>query len=219
VGYPCPLVIESGGAIYIPNDALKVPFNYQRTFKEYKIIELGLERDLIKEKIRSTTHDGKFKIRTFSDIIPDEITAQSQLLHADFLAAQTRRYSEQILLEEGIENLEEFEKAMTGEQLRIHTRDSGLLITGDHDAGSAVRFLFQLYREEYSPREIVTIGLGDGLHDAAMLHAVDLPVLLRSSDGQFDSRIGRRGLRFTKNPGHLGWGQAVASLINEQLES
>lgn len=218
IGHDGPIVVESGGGIYIPENALKVPFNYQRSITGYRIIELGLLRNSILEKLHALKRTAKYKIVTFSELSPDEFPAGRGLSHEDILAHQGRRYSESLFFEGNEMDLPSFETELENVQLRLHNRDTYAIVTGDHDGGSAVRFLIQLYREEFSPKQIVTIGIGDSFIYSPMLHAVDLPVLLRQVDGHFDSRVGRRSLRFTKNHGHPGWSQAVISLISEESE-
>ncbi|TKJ41861.1 hypothetical protein CEE37_04645 [candidate division LCP-89 bacterium B3_LCP] len=210
-----PLIVESGGAIYIPEDEFSVEFNYQDTVENYKIIEFGVKHEFILEKLADLrTHNG-FKVLGLSEMSPDQISDMGLLSLDEIRAAQARRFSEPILFEGDADEMHRFHAELEHMNLRCISRGNYHIITGDHDEGSAVRFLVQLYREEFPQMQIITIGLGDNFIDAPMLHAVDQPVLLRKPDGKFDSEVGKRGLRFTKNPGHLGWSQAVNAIIDD----
>jgi predicted mannosyl-3-phosphoglycerate phosphatase (HAD superfamily) len=116
-------------------------------------------------------------------------------------------------------DLERFQTELEKQQLRLTRLDDYYLVSGDHDQGSAVRLLLQLYRESQPEAPVISIGLSDSYLGSAMLHAVDIPILVRKEDGRFDEQVGRYGLKFTRHPGPVGWNQAVIALLTADAEA
>lgn len=213
-----PFIVENGGAIYIPEGALTIPFNYKRIEKEYKVIEFGIGHDSILQHLERLRHRSGFQILGLSEMSPTKASDMGSFTLEEIRSIQARNYSEPALFGGNSDEFQNLKLELESSGLRITQRGNYHLITGDHDAGSAIRFLIQLYREEWKVEKINTIGLGDNYIDAPMLHAVDQPVLVRKPNGKFDSQVGRRGLRFTRFPGLVGWSQAIIALVTGKEE-
>lgn len=213
-----PFIVENGGAIYIPEDAFTITFNYQKTVDHYRVIELGIQHDLVLEQIVKLREEMGYNIIGLSEMSPEQASKLGTFTLEDIRTARMRQYSEPVIVEGEPDEQQRMNAEIERMNLRIGPRANHLMITGDHDEGSAVRFLVQLYREEFADRQITTIGLGDDRLNAPMLYAVDIPVLVRKPDGRFDEQVGRRGLRFTRSPGAVGWNQAIIALITGEEE-
>ena len=71
-------------------------------------------------------------------------------------------------------------------------------ILGASDKGLCVKLAAGLYRQAFG--EVKTVGLGDGLNDAAFLKVVDIPVVIRSAaSARLQSMI--ENVRVTDHPG------------------
>ena len=82
-------------------------------------------------------------------------------------------------------------------------------ICGNHDKGTAVRALLELFGGRH--REVRSIGLGDSLNDLPLLAAVDVPVVIRSRRSPVP--FGLSGAIRTRTVGPRGWNEAVAELL------
>lgn len=215
---PVPFIVECGGAIYIPKHAFHIGYNYQSISKGYRVIEFGVPREEIIDLMFKLRNESNFNFKCLSELSQEQILQKGIApTPEDYNLIQNRNYSEIIFLEGNHQERRRFENEVGEIDLRIKDHDEYLIITGDHDEGNAVRFLTQLYREEFKDAEIETIGLGSSWMDAPMLYAVDTSVLIRKANGRFDGRVGKRGLKFTKDPGPIGWRQAVIALLTEEL--
>jgi mannosyl-3-phosphoglycerate phosphatase len=85
-------------------------------------------------------------------------------------------------------------------------------ILGANDKALAVDTICRLYERETGP--VRTIGLGDGLNDAAFLNRVDGPVIIGSPHAPELKAKVQRG-RVTDRPGPAGWNDAVLALTGE----
>jgi predicted mannosyl-3-phosphoglycerate phosphatase (HAD superfamily) len=214
-----PFIIERGAAVYVPSNAFKTDFKYQTIQDEFKVIQLGLERAGIVEKIRSLREDLGIPIFGYSELSETSLPAGSELNADEITRTRTFQYSEPVWLQGGTEDFEDVARKALEAGLRLCPWGRNFIVTGDHDEGSAVLFVAQLYREEFPHKSIVSIGLCDTAQNAQMLYAVDIPVLIRKGDGKFDEQVGRRGMRFTREAGADGWNKAVIALITRDPEA
>ncbi|MFH1861915.1 MAG: hypothetical protein ABH878_03795 [bacterium] len=207
-----PFIVEDGAAIYIPEKSLTVKFSFSGRVENHKVIELGIKRSVILNRLAALRKKSGFQLFGLSEVQ----TMQEAQFTNPSMNSQTvskHEYSEPVFFEGGEQDFEALRTVVQDFGLRLMQNGDGLVLTGDHDEGSAVRFIVQLYREEFPDQQITTIGLGDSFLDISMLFAVDQPVLVRQPDGRFDSKVGRRGMRFTRDSGPEGWNLAVQALV------
>jgi len=214
-----PFIVENGGAIYVPDGSLKIEFKHNKRIQDYRVIELATSRQEIRHKLAAVRRQGEFKIEEFSKLRPDQTSDWSDLSPEQIRAAQSREYSEMVTFRGENGDLQRFQAEIELQQMRLMRYGDYFLVSGDHDEGSAVRLLLQLYREAHPDRPVISVGLSDSYLGSAMLHAVDIPILVRKEDGRFDEQVGRYGLKFTRNPGPVGWNQAVIAIITEDPEA
>ena len=214
-----PFIVENGGAIYVPDGSLKMEFKHNKRVQNCRVIELATSRREIRRKLAAVRRQGDFKIEEFSELSPDRASDWGDLSPEQIRAAQTREYGEMVAFRGENGDLQRFQAEIEQQQMRLMRSDDYYLISGDHDEGSAVRLLLQLYREAHPDVPVMSVGLSDSYLGSAMLHAVDIPILVRQEDGRFDEQVGRYGMKFTRNPGPVGWNQAVIAIITEDLEA
>jgi len=225
IGQSNPFIAESGAVIFIPENALKVQYTFQKTVRGYRVIQFGIERDVLLQKVAEIREKTGIGITALTEVHPDksrrekDAATRKSLTVSRMQSARHREYSAPVILEGDAKTSEALSEALENMNMRLNQREDYFIVTGDYDKGTAVRFLVQLYREEFPDKEIKTIGLGENYLDTPMLHAVDQPVLIRNLNGKFDSQVGRRGLKFTCNPGPVGWNDAVISLLSEGDET
>jgi mannosyl-3-phosphoglycerate phosphatase family protein len=214
-----PFIVEAGAAIYIPHSLFKVKFSYQKTVGDYRVVELGVLARDIQEKLPLLRQQYGLEITGLSELNANEATGIIGLSAEDYQNLKLRQYSEPIIYDGPAENLPRLREAAEDLRLRLMRQERLFVLTGDHDEGSAISFLLQLYREEFPDVDIASIGLGDNAANAPMLYTVDTPVLVRLPGGRFDDRVGRRGMKFTREPGPLGWNQAVIALVTDDPDA
>ncbi len=214
-----PFIVEHGAAVYVPPNTFKIEFKYQKTQDDFKVIQLGLDRAAILNKIRSLREDLGIPIYGYSELSEISTPAGSVLSPEELTQAQSFQYCEPVLLQSGSEDFDAIARKALDAGLRISPWGRNFILTGDHDEGSAVLFIAQLYREEFPHKSIVSIGLCDTAQNARILYTVDIPVLIRRGDGKFDEQVGRRGMRFTREPGADGWNKAIIALITKDPEA
>ncbi|MGZ5439176.1 MAG: mannosyl-3-phosphoglycerate phosphatase, partial [Candidatus Aminicenantales bacterium] len=83
------------------------------------------------------------------------------------------------------------------------------------DKGRAVRTLRGLFDRGGAP--VRAVGLGDSLNDEPMLREVDIPVLVRRTDGGHAAAIDLPGLVIAPFAGPEGWREAVLRVLHSAV--
>jgi len=208
-----PVICECGAALVIPSGYFNTDVHSHRTQDNWHIVEFGLPAAKIMEKLDLLQKKHGQRFECITEEIPGYASED-----ADSNKYIQREYSVAISAPESSREKEDFIQLIDENQLRLKDNDHYLIVTADHDEGTAVRYLTQLFREEFETENVNTIGIGATWMDAPTLYAVDYPVLVRLKDGSFDGRIGRRNMKFTRFPGQTGWNQALIALITGDEE-
>lgn len=203
-----PFISENGGGIFIPQGYFSAPLE-AATIDGYQLITLGLPYAEIRSRFVTLTEQLGAQVRGFADMTAEEVAELTGLSYDEACLAKQRDFDEPFIFDG--EPDKSFLQTIEGAGLRW-TQGRIFHIMGKHDKGLAVKILKTLYQQEYG--KISSIGLGDGLNDLPLLQAVDLPVLIRHEDGNFDSRIAMAGLVKTQRPGPQGWNEAVLQLLS-----
>ena len=211
-----PFVVENGAAIYVPLGYFPRPVSsVQRG--GYEVIELGVPYATLRAFLEEARERLGIDLRGFGDMEVGEIQQMTALpTHlAEF--AKQREYNEPFYFvhPEDEARLGELEALAREKNLRITRGGRFFHLSGQHDKGMAVRRLVGLFREHENVTPM-TIGVGDSPNDLDMLRAVDIPVLVKNSRGEYNAEVLREiRPKLAPGPGPEGWNQAVLVLLDE----
>ncbi len=205
-----PFVVENGGALFIPNRYFPHPVASSTHRNSYTVIELGTRyQELVKALGLSASQAG-CRVRGFSDMSTAEVADCCGMSPEQAALAKQREYDEPFEILDG--NSENLLRAIAAAGKQWTRGGRFYHITGKNDKAHAVGLVAHHYRRQY--RDVVTIGLGDGLNDVGFLNAVDVPVLIPSL--QIDSLMEAvPNGRVAGQPGPAGWNSAVLRLLEE----
>ena len=216
LGNEDPFISENGGGIFIPKDYFGFSLRDSGfpviEESNYLIIRLGAHyADLRKAIIE--LRSGGFAVKGFGDMDIEEIAAVTGLTLEESEMAKERDFDEPFLPDSSTDIaglLQEIKaKGFHVTQGRFHH------ILGDSDKGKAVGIVIEFYKK--SSKEVVTVGIGDGLNDISMFGKVDYPVIVREPDGNYDPRITVPKLIKADGIGPDGWNKAIAQLDRENV--
>ena len=203
-----PFITENGGAVFIPEGYFPFVPPGAEKFGPYQVIPLGTPYADLRRGLLTIRTRLRIPLPGFGDMTPGEIGARTQLPRPDL--AKLREYDEPFLV-----NDPSWEKAVHRE-----ARDLGLQVmkggrfhhlTGESDKGKAIEILIQCYRRSLG--QLRTVGLGDSANDRPLLKAVDIPILVRRSSGDYAEGIDLPELIRTSGQGPAGWNEAILSLL------
>jgi len=205
-----PFIVENGGAIYINSDYFAFAYEYHRRDGGYRIIELGMPYEQIRQRLDDVRQRNNLSFKGFGDMDTAEVADITGLDMASARLAQQREYSETL-------NLTGSEKeirlvlskiAKTGLEWAKGTRFYS--VAYGSNKGRAVRILIELFRRKLE--KIKTIGIGDSFNDAPMLAEVDTAVLVQKPGGYWE-KMELPNLYKVEGVGPEGWVEAVERLI------
>ena len=206
-----PFISENGGGIFIPENYFNFEFKFDKKINSYKVIELGTEYKKLRKILAILKKN--FEIVGFGDMDVYEIAEKSNLSLEQAKLAKKREYDEPVLMKREIEDkireiLKEYDCHLVRGGKFYH-------ILGQNDKGKSVYLLTKLFKQKYG--NIKTIGLGDSENDIGMLKNVDVPVLVKKTDGSYDEKVILEipEIIKTKFPGPKGWGLIIKELITK----
>ena len=209
MGNEHPFIVENGAAIYVPRGYFDLAVHGARRRGEYEVVQLGTEYAELVTSLQEASAASGCRVRGFHQMTAVEISALSGLNTEHAALAKEREFDEPFVI---LHPEKEASLLAAIEAAGKHFTRGGRFchIVGNNDKAAAVRFLLQMYLSIDS--RLRTIGLGDGLNDAPLLHAVDLPVLIRSAWLDKLQALVPNG-RPTVSPGPMGWNEAIISIF------
>jgi len=207
LGFSEPFIVENGAAIFFPIGYRGFHINCKEK-KDYCVIELGKNYQYIREVFEKLKK--KYPIKGFGDMSVEEISEVTNLPLEKAKLSKIREYTEPFIIKD--KNLiSEIEKEVEKYGLKI-TKGGRFyhLIGNAQDKGKAVKTVINIFKENIG--DVVSVGIGDSKNDIPMLKEVDIPVLIKKSNGSYED-INLKNLIKSDFPGSKGWNQAVLSIL------
>jgi mannosyl-3-phosphoglycerate phosphatase len=212
IGLSGPFVVENGAAIYIPvgyfdsqpKDTLCLNGFWVKEFTKPRREWLALIDNV------KSTFVGEFE--QFTSMSHSQISAVTGLSLQQAASADTREYGEPVLWLSSSSSKQLFIKAL--EALGAQPLQGGrfLHVSGDCDKGQALLWLQTQYSKQ---RKIptVSIALGDGQNDIAMLEAANIAVRILSPVNPPPALNKPKDVYTSKDYGPKGWINCLQDII------
>ncbi len=205
-----PFIVENGGAFYVPPKYFPFSMQWGLHRDGYAVSEIGCPYDELVEVLRVVSAEIRCRVRGFHDMSVREVGERCGMSPEQAELAKQREYDEpfEILDPPGtrlLQGIENHGKRWTCGGRFYH-------ILGANDKAHCVRRLTRYYKQAFG--EVTTVGIGDGLNDAAFLRKVDIPIVIKSaSSPKLGSLVPRA--RVTEHPGPDGWNRAVLAILQD----
>jgi mannosyl-3-phosphoglycerate phosphatase len=210
-----PFIAENGGGVFFPADHWDRPAGGQRWERFWRVRLGGRHADVLRV-LADAAEEAGLRVRTFSEMTPEEIERRSRLSLEEARLAGRREFDEPFWIDEprDAQRLAAFRAAVEKGGMRLTRGGRYFHIHGDSDKGKAVVYVRQRYNEALG--EVRTAAVGDAANDLPMLLAVDRPYLVKRADGTHDPDIpSQEGIRFMPGVGPLGFLDAVDDLLKQ----
>jgi mannosyl-3-phosphoglycerate phosphatase family protein len=213
LGNTDPFVSENGGGIFIPKEYAALAGCIEKARAEelesYLLIRLGSPYKELRHGLRALQEQG-FPVRGFGDMTVEEVSQITGLPLHDASMAMQREFDEPFIFGDSEDRLDALFLSIL--ELGFHvTQGAFFHLLGNSDKGRAVSVLANFYAAVFPG--LSTIGIGDSPNDIPMLKNVDIPVVVRKPDGDYDSRVDVPRLVGARGIGPKGWNEAVRILI------
>ena len=207
-----PFIVENGGALYIPELYFDRRINAPIYRDGYAVIEFGDSYQELVRCLLQASAESNCRVRGFHQMDIEEVSARCNMPEAAARLAKKREYDEPFEILEGegerlIEAIEKQKKRWTHGGCFYH-------ILGSNDKAHCVNLLCHFYRKIF--KNVVTVGLGDGLNDAGFLNLVDIPILLESAAIEDLIKAVPRARQYSGS-GPQAWNAAVLEIIEQHL--
>jgi len=212
-----PFIIENGAAIYIPINTFKTQPENTEIVGNYWVKPLSLPRKYWLTLLSNNTDDFNQCYQGFSALSDTELCQLTGLNLEDAKRAKQRQYTEPLhwLGDDATKN--SFAEHLI--KLGANVVQGGRFIhVGDYcDKGQALLWLTEQYRQQFFNCSIMTIALGDGENDVAMLEAADIAIQIRSPVHDFPTLYRQYRTTKTTRYGPEGWAEAIQTHLANQL--
>lgn len=189
-------VVENGAAIHAPDGSLQAC--------------QGVAREALLDSLQQIRQQTGVRFCGFSDASTAQIVDWTGLSPDNAERARQRRWSEPLKWLDDETALQDFRQALSEHGLQLLRGGRFFHVQGRHDKASALR---QLVTCEHTP---VSVALGDGENDVAMIEAADIGVQVRSPAYDFPTlHAPPRRLLQTQNFGPAGWAEAMTIILKQ----
>lgn len=202
-----PFVAENGAVVGLPAAWCHARLERSPGPDGLVIRTLGVDIGFIRQRLAVWRERLDVRFTPMSEIPLDDLVAFTGLDEAQARLARMREGSEPLIWHDDDDRLEAFRAGLAGDGLRLVRGGRFWHATGESDKGQAVNWLTERY-EALRGVSPLTLALGDGPNDIAMLEAVDQAVVIRGRHGLQVSPH-QPALYRSRESGPSGWVEGV----------
>ncbi|MCG2633587.1 MAG: HAD-IIB family hydrolase [Gammaproteobacteria bacterium] len=211
-----PFIVENGGAVAVPEGYFEgKPCNADTPLE---IHHFGLPYGELCDLLQELRAEHQWPFRGFRDFSVEELSRQTGLTPAQAKAAKARESSEPVKWAGEAAQLKLFESQLSDHGLKLVEGGRFHHVMGRTDKGRGLQWLLCRYRQFWPETEFVTVALGDGGNDVAMLEVAQIPVVITPSVPERAAITieNSANAHYPSAAGPTGWAQAIQQIINQE---
>ncbi|RTR00516.1 HAD-IIB family hydrolase [Halomonas nitroreducens] len=203
-----PFVAENGAVVGLPPAWCHARLERTPGPDGLVIRTLGVDIGFIRQRLSVWRERLGVRFTAMSEMALDALVAFTGLDEHEAGQARKREGSEPLVWEDTDASLAAFREGLAGDGLRLVRGGHFWHVTGEVDKGSALTWLVDRLEALRGVRSL-TLALGDGPSDIAMLEAVDQAVVIRGCHG-LEVTPRQPVLYRSRARGPAGWAEGVA---------
>lgn len=203
-----PFIAENGAVVGLPPAWCHARLERDAGPDGLVIKTLGVDIGFIRKRLSIWRQRLGAGFTTMSEMPLDELVAFTGLPESQARLARLREGSEPLVWQDDEARLEAFRRGLAGDGLCLVRGGRFWHVTGESHKGNAVTWLVARHRALRGRRPL-TLALGDGPNDIAMLEAVDQAVVIRGCHG-LSVEPEQPALYRSEATGPAGWAEGVA---------
>lgn len=201
-------VSENGSVILTSETALSVDRN------DAELITLGIAYGKILEQLARLPSSLRRHVTGFADMSIKQVSAATGLTIEDAERAKKRDATEPFLWSGTDSEFLEIEKLMSATGIHIQQGGRFYHLTGNATKEQAMAKIISKFAQRSRDSELLSIALGDGPNDLAMIEAADFGVIMPNLDGVTITSP-ETHVRTARHSGPEGWVSAVCEIFAE----
>ena len=215
LGLNSPIIIENGAAIYLPIQVAKClelsEIDEQQAF--YKVSFTKTHDHWVSLLAKMEAEFGEL-YTSFTDLGVNGIVEYTGLSPENAKLAANREYGEPVVWHGNEQQKQAFVAALTN--LGASPVEGGrfIHICGNCSKGMALTWLASKYQQYILDQAPITIALGDGKNDIAMLEVASIAVKVRSPSHQPPALARTDKVITTQGFGPEGWAEAINQIFS-----
>ncbi|CAM3442062.1 HAD-IIB family hydrolase [Halomonas lysinitropha] len=202
-----PFIAENGAVVGLPSAWCHARLDRGVGADGMAVRSLGVDIGLIRQRLAVWRARLDACFTTMSEMSLDELMTLTGMSAPQARLARMREGSEPLIWQDDEAGLEAFRAGLAGDGLRLVRGGRFWHVTGDCHKGSAVNWLIERFEALRGQRPL-TLALGDGPNDIAMLEAVDQAVVICGCHGLAVSPH-QPALYRSEASGPEGWAEGV----------
>ncbi|PCK08241.1 MAG: mannosyl-3-phosphoglycerate phosphatase [Alteromonadaceae bacterium] len=215
IGLDGPFIIENGAAVCIPDNYLpNIPDTCVKK-GEYWFKEFVTGRDYWIQALTQIAPQYPNQFLQFSKMSITQICEATGLDECSAELAAQRQYGEPILWTGSDSQKQAFIKDLIARDITVQEGGRFIHLSGDANKGDALRWFLAEYQTQFSQKPCLSIALGDGKNDIAMLEAADISVRILSPCNHPPTLTKQKNVMTSTEPGPLGWSQCLREIFKQ----
>lgn len=224
-----PFITENGAAIYIPINYFDKQPEDTKIMGEYWVKSFSHNSEHWQTLLQQHANSFKSLFQGFSEMSLEELMALTGLSKENASMAKQRQFSEPIHWKGDQAMQAKFIACMEEQGANVLQGGRFLHISGHCDKGQAQQWLAQQYTT-YAARStssstsmiapqdnIITIALGDGKNDIAMLEQATFAVQIKSPVHDFPTLNRNDNIYQSRECGPAGWAESLQEILSSRL--
>lgn len=208
-----PFIVENGAAIYLPLSYFaNIPAGLEE-HEGYWRYAFASPREKWLNLLQSVDSQFSPLFRHFATMTVEQVCAATGLDKSAAQLAQQREFGEPIEWLGNAEQKQQFLQALTN--LGASPVEGGRFIhlKDQCDKAHAMNWLMQQLKQQQAEYNWVSVALGDGQNDVAMLEAADYPIRIASPVNPLPSLNTQKTVITSELAGPAGWSECLHKLI------
>jgi mannosyl-3-phosphoglycerate phosphatase len=210
-----PFISENGGGLFIRHGYFPDRPAIGRSIQSYDVIDFGRPYYEVAEALHEIARRSEWQVIGFSGMSIEDVGRECSLSLAQARLAKLREYDEPFRMA-GSEpaTYSRLCHALRRLGYRCFTHEGFHHATGVVDRTQSVRTLSSLYRHACDG-PVLTVGLAKAPSETCLLHAVDIPLVVRSAEGD-GVRLAQKAptARFIDAGNPSGWCEAILQKVD-----
>lgn len=215
LGNTDPFIVENGAALIWESSKQNLNLPISQDYGDYSVFQSSLSHSHIIQVLKNYLQSNRTDLfKSFSMVETKVVSEWTGLSLVEAQKAQKRLGSEPLLWYGSQKELNIFENYLKEHQLSITKGGRFYHVKGSFDKSTHLEILFSYYKNLFSEKKLISLGIGDSFNDIPLLKACDKAGLIPNAKGE-KINLNHSHLIQASQSGSKGWVEIVSQILKE----